>query len=147
MYRAWARIVVLEAKIFDQKTGFTPRAVNMVEDTMKNITNVINKATKNWDKAFNKMEKTIDDSAVTVTQLENKTFEAGKVIGQLVNLETVTRLAEGKQMSHSEANLAILSLTASMMGHLYRNNQLESQKSLLEFLEIYDKEAEVDVPF
>jgi len=138
---------VLEEKIFDQKTGFTPKAANLVDSTMKNITNMINKATINWDKAFNKMEKTIDDSAVTVTQLEERTFEAGKVIGQLVNLESVTRLAEGKQMSQSESNIAILSLTTTMIGHLHMNDQRKSSDSLLKFLEIYVQEAEVDVRF
>jgi chromosome segregation ATPase len=79
-------INTIDQQVFDQKRGFHPRATAIVTNTMETLQKEIDKQMKNWQKAFDKMNQNITDAATAVNQFEQRSHEAGKFLGQLVNL-------------------------------------------------------------
>jgi chromosome segregation ATPase len=131
----------IEREVLNPETGLKYQTVELVTTTISEINVEMGQNRKKLLADIDKLSKAVASSEIKVNTMLQNSYEAGKVIGALFDLDSVTRLIQGKKLSGLEEVIAITALTAAMMDYLNRYRFYKSADSLNSFLKTYSDET------
>jgi hypothetical protein len=135
----------LDSRILSPETGLKKQATNLMVEALAEIRITLNSQQKNFQSRLETFDDNIERASERVKTLTQNSYEAGKLIGTLSDLDTVTKLIQGKLINPLDANIAVLALTTAIMDYLRRNNYNQSIVRMNHFLDAYRSESLVQL--
>jgi cell division protein FtsB len=136
-----SQIKKIEAEILSPETGVKTRVDRLVGETVQEISETLKSYNTEWLRHHQTLSNIIQESAKTVAALEEKTYEAGKMIGEVIHLESVLKLCRNEPLSTLEEEIGVISLALILMNHLTKKNLTRSVTDLNRFIQTYSNEV------
>ena len=130
-------IISLEDKVLSEKTGLKPRTVTLVTKTLGGIDSKLTAHEQAFQNTLDKLLKAVAEAERTVNRLNTNSYEAGKLVGGLTHLDSVTKLVQGRPLKAEEALVAVHSLTSALMEYTSRKGLNTCTVQLEAFLDEY----------